>query len=154
MLDEATNKLPQRRSLRPRVAGLIPTPPDSCIDVVREALEDRRRRIEAAAFRLVVDAEGSHASWLTLLGSPNVGSSARNAWLTEAATVALYRFRYDINDQTLLGVVANVESAEQAAERRAAQLAITRAQALSRSSTPGLLRQYERLSGASRSPLR
>ena len=132
LLDEATNQLPRRWNARPRVASLIPTPAGYFTDDVRKALDDRRKLIEAAALRLAMDAEGACPSWLTPLGRPSADHAARTAWLAEIATVALYRYRYDINDHTPLGVIANVRSADQLAELRAAQLAITRARALSR----------------------
>lgn len=61
------------------------------------------------------------------LGQPSSRLEARERWEAHAATVALYRYRYEITGPAPLGDVKTITTADQAAEHRAAQIALARA---------------------------
>lgn len=131
MLDQATGQLSPGKNRRRRVAGLIATPARPIPDDMQTALDERQALIEARARRLVNDAEQAGAAWLLPLGKPPSVSRARAQWQTEAATIALYRHRYDIGGSSPLGDAKSIRTPEQAAERRAAQAALVRLRQLS-----------------------
>src|SRR5699024_7589906 len=62
--------------------------------------------------------------WVSGLGA--FRPQARAQWLTYAATVALYRHRYDITGPTLLGSRASITSVQQAVEHCATITALRR----------------------------
>lgn len=133
MIDQATQRLPQRMNVRTRrVAGLIPIPAEPIADEMQDALRDRRSLIEAAAHQLAQDAIDAGAAWTKRLGETLVPQADRARWMTYVATVALYRHRYGIHGPSPLGNVKTAETAEQAAESRLAYAAEQRARALSK----------------------
>ena len=126
MLDQATNQLAPGKNRRRRVAGLIATPAQPIPDDVQTALDERQALLEAHARRLVNDAEQAGAAWLSRLGKPPTQVRARAQWQVLAATIALYRHRYEISGSSPLGDAKAIRTPEQAAEHRAAQSALTR----------------------------
>lgn len=132
MLNQATQKLRPGKRTRARVAGLIPTPAEPIADDMQTALIERHALIEAAARQLMHDAQEAGAAWVARLGHPGSRPEARVRWEAHAATVALYRYRYEINGTSPLGEAKAVTTADQAAERRAAQTALARARHIAR----------------------
>ena len=126
MLDQATSQLAPGKNRRPRVAGLIATPAEPITGDMQTALVTRQTLIEAAARRLVQEAQDAGTAWLSRLGTPTAQPRARTRWENEAAAVALYRHRYDISDPAPLGDAKTIRNPEQAAEHRAAQVALAR----------------------------
>lgn len=126
MLDQATQELRPGRPTRARVAGLIPVPAELIADDMQTALTERQTLIETAARRLLHDAHEAGAAWVMKLGRPSARPEAQARWEAHAATVALYRYRYEITGPTPLGD-AKATSADQAAEYRVAQTALARA---------------------------
>ena len=133
MLDQATQKLRPGKRTRARVARLIPTPAEPIPDDIQTALDERQALIEARTRRLVEEAQEARAVWVSRLGQPRPQARAREQWLTHAATVALYRYRYDISGPSPLGDAKAFLTADQAAEYRAAQGALRSVQAISAS---------------------
>ncbi len=126
MLDQATAQLRPGKNRRARVAGLIARPAQPVPDDMQAALTERQALIEARARRLVEDAQEAGAAWVSRLGTPRPQGRAREQWLTHAATVALYRNRYDIDSPAPLGDAKEIKTAEQVAEYQAAQTAWAR----------------------------
>lgn len=124
MLDQATQKLQTGKRTRARVAGLIPTPAEPIADDMQTALTERQALIETAARRLLHDAQEAGAAWVARLGQPGSRPEARELWKARAATVALYRYRYDISGLVPLGDPHAARSPDQAAEYRVGQLAL------------------------------
>lgn len=127
MLDQATTQLPRGRGRSRSVAGLIATPAEPINEDMQTALTDRQVLIETAAWNLVREAQEAGAAWLARLGKPPAQPRQREQWLAYAATVALYRYRYDITDPTPLGAPKSIKIAEQTAEYRAAYARVERA---------------------------
>ena len=134
MLDQATTQLPRGRGRSRSVAGLIATPAEPINEDMQTALTDRQVLIETAARKLVREAQEAGAAWLARLGKPPTQPRQREQWLAHAATVALYRHRYDITDPTPLGAPKSIKIAEQTAEYRAAYARMERARQLGRMS--------------------
>lgn len=132
MLDQATQQLRPGKRTRARVAGLIPTPAEPIADDMQTALIERHALIEGAARQLLHDAQEAGAAWVARLGHPSSRPDARERWEAHAATVALYRYRYEINGTSPLGEAKAVTTADQAVERRAAQTALARARHIAR----------------------
>ncbi|MDH5134304.1 MULTISPECIES: MobF family relaxase [unclassified Microbacterium] len=130
MLDQATTQLPRGRGRSRSVAGLIATPTEPINEDMQTALTDRQLLIETAAWNLVREAQEAGAAWLARLGKPPAQPRQREQWLAYAATVALYRYRYDITDPTPLGAPKSIKIAEQTAEYRAAYARVERARQL------------------------
>lgn len=128
MLDQATQKLRPGKRTRARVAGLIPVPAEPIADDMQTALTERQTLIETAARRLLHDAQEAGAARVARLGQPSSQLEARERWEAHAATVALYRYRYEITGTSPLGDAKAVLTADQAAEYRAAQVALRGAQ--------------------------
>ncbi|WP_437584290.1 MobF family relaxase [Paramicrobacterium sp. CJ85] len=126
MVDQANQKLRPGKRTRTRVAGLIPTPAEPMADDMRAALAERQALIEAAARGLVRDAQEAGAAWVTRLGQSSSRPEALERWEAHAATVALYRDRYEITGPAPLGDPHAVRGPDQAAEYRVGQLALRR----------------------------
>lgn len=133
-LDEATSQLPRGRDSRQRVAGLIPLPAEPLTDDMRSSLSDRKALIEARAHRLVTEAQQAGAAWLDSLGASGPHPRTRARWQAEAATIALYRYRYEIHSRSPLGTSSGSISAAQDAERRIAASVLQRVRGLRRRS--------------------
>lgn len=131
MLDEATRRLPHGRPITSdRVAGLIPKPAKPVAERMQPPLAEREARIETAAQELVHEAINSGAAWVSRLGAAGGVPRDRTQWFGLAATVALYRYRYEITGPAPLGDPEEVSHPEQAAEQRVAQVAHARLHAL------------------------
>ncbi len=126
MLDQATRKLRPGKRTRARVAGLIPAPAEPIADDMQTALTQRQALIETAARRLLHDAHEAGAAWVTKLGQSSARPEAQERWEAHAATVALYRYRYEITGPSPLGDPQSVGTPEQAVEHRIAQSALAR----------------------------
>lgn len=124
MVDQANQKLRPGKRTRTRVAGLIPTPAEPMADDMRAALAERQALIETAARGLVRDAQEAGAAWVTRLGQSSSRPEALERWEAHAATVALYRDRYEITGPAPLGDPHAVRGPDQAAEYRVGQLAL------------------------------
>ncbi|WP_294178876.1 MobF family relaxase [uncultured Schumannella sp.] len=131
MLDQATQKLRPGKRTRVRVAGLIPTPAEPIAYDMQTALTERQRLIEAAAGRLVDEAQSVGASWASRLGKPPTQPRARTQWQAHAVTIALYRYRYEVTGSSPLGEAQSVRTPEQAAEHRTARSAFAQLRQLS-----------------------
>ncbi|WP_206516754.1 hypothetical protein [Brachybacterium saurashtrense] len=112
---------------------------------MRPALTERQTLIETAARRLLHDAQEARAAWVARLGQPSPRPEARERWEAHAATVALYRYRYDIIGTSPLGDKKTSVTAEQGAEHRAATAALRRAQAIGQRIDAGPYRRAPRI---------
>ena len=149
MLDQATQKLQPGKRTRPRVAGLIPTPAEPIADDMQTALTERQALIETAARQLLHDAQEAGAAWVAWFGQPSSRAEARERWEAHAATVALYRYRYEITSPSPLGDAKAITLADQTVEYRAAQTALARAKRVSRQTTTGAQRERQQEVGRS-----
>lgn len=145
LLDQATGSLPPGDNAPARVAGLIGTPTEPVTEDMRAALADRQALIGAAARRLVQEAQDAGAAWIGRLGQSGPQPKARAQWHAHAATVALYRYRYDITGPAPLGDKKTITVAEQAAEHRTATVALRRAQAIGQRSDTASRRRTQRI---------
>ncbi len=132
MLDQATQQLRPGKRTRARVAGLIAKPVEPIADDMQTALAQRQALIEAAARRLLRDAQEVGAAWVAKLGQPSARAEAQERWEAHAVTVALYRYRYEITGPSPLGDAKAITTADQAVEYRAAQVALRGAQTANR----------------------
>ncbi|WP_448233178.1 MobF family relaxase [Microbacterium lacticum] len=130
MLDEASRQLPKRPSSCELVAGLIRKPIEPLAHDIGKALAERQRLIESAARQLVSAAQEVGAEWLRPFGQPPPDSTARAQWQTCAATVALYRYRYDVTGPSPVGAARDSASVDQFVEWRSARAALARARRL------------------------
>jgi conjugative relaxase-like TrwC/TraI family protein len=92
-----------RKPLR-LIAGLIPHAGGPMATDMREALDERRSLIEARADAVLDTALNDDAPWTRALGTPPTDQRRNTAWRRAARTVAAYRDRYLIADDTPLGV--------------------------------------------------
>ena len=150
MLDQATQKLRPGKRTRVRVAGLIPTPAEPIANDMQTALTERRALIETAARQLVQDALDASADWTKRLGAASVPQSERKSWTAHVAAIALYRHRYDITGPSPVGDGQKIKTTEQAAEYRAAQVALARAKRLSRQTTAAVQQERRQEVGRAR----
>ena len=107
-------------------------PAEPIADDMQTALTERQTLIETVARRLLHDAQEAGAAWVARLGQPSSRLEARERWEAHAATVALYRYRYEITGPSPLGDAKAVLTADQAAENRAAQVALRGVQTANR----------------------
>lgn len=131
MLDQATSQLPPGKNRRLRVAGLIARPADPVTDDMQTALDERQALIEARTRQLAREAQDAGTAWVSRFGRPSEHAKAKRQWRAYVATVALYRYRYDITGPTPLGDPKGITTAEQAAEYRVVQAALRSARAIS-----------------------
>lgn len=150
MLDQATQKLRPGKRTTVRVAGLIPTPAEPIADDMQTALTERHTLIETAARRLLHDAQEAGAAWVARLGQPSSRPEARERWEAHAATVVLYRYRYEITSPSPLGDARAITLAAQAADYRAAQTALARANRVARKTTADVRREQQAEAGRTR----
>ncbi|MVT27185.1 relaxase domain-containing protein [Nesterenkonia alkaliphila] len=118
IIEKATHTLTRQRDIRPRVGGLIPTPSGPLEDDIQTALTARQKLIEAGAHRLLGHALDTDRTWTKHLGTPPMRARARAAWMESAATIALYRHRYDIEEPAPLGDVQQIRGSDQATQKR------------------------------------
>lgn len=121
----------KRRAGTQLIAGLIPmavgvTDPDSA-----RALDDRREAMERRARDLVELAFERRAAWLRPLGDPPTDPVARKRWTEVLSSVAAYRARWNIDDESPLGSDSAVCTIEALDHRERAKIAIQRALRLS-----------------------
>ncbi|WP_210651550.1 AAA family ATPase [Nocardioides sp. SYSU D00065] len=103
-VDKLAATPPRGCRLRPRlIAGLIPEPlgPMSAED--RQAIDQRKELIESRARALAEEAVASRRPWVRRLEPRSVGAGFDDAWLDAATTVAVYRDRYKIASNLLVG---------------------------------------------------
>ncbi|AHI20865.1 MULTISPECIES: MobF family relaxase [Actinomycetes] len=127
MIDTATAQMTHGRTSTPgRVGGLIARPAEPLDEDMRTALRQREALIDAAAGAALDEAVDHKVGWATQLGAPGPSTREREWWRAHAVTIALYRQRYDIQSAAPLGSDKDVESPQQADERRTAQVAYSR----------------------------
>lgn len=137
IIEKATRSLSRRRAARPRIAGLIPTPAGPLDDNMQQALIARQELIEAGAHHLLLHALDADESWTQHLGTSPTRGRNRAAWMENAATVALYRYRYEIGDPDPLGNTEPSHGPKQHTELQRAATAMRRLRALDSQSGPG-----------------
>lgn len=87
------------------IAGLIPPAQGEMGDNMRHALDEQRELIEQRADAVLDTALDQGATWTIPLGTPPRTAAQRRAWRQQARTVAAYRDRYGITDDTPLGAL-------------------------------------------------
>ncbi|CDK01600.1 TrwC relaxase [Microbacterium sp. C448] len=85
------------------IAGLVPAASGPMADDMRQALDERRDLIEKRADAVLDAALNEGATWTKALGPSPRQRAKRQTWLRRARTVAAYRDRYGITDDTPLG---------------------------------------------------
>jgi hypothetical protein len=131
LIDRATLNRPSGRGARRRrVAGLLPTPAEPIAQDMQTALNERAALIEASARQAVRQAVGEGEGWTSRLGNPPRSRRDRAAWFAHAATIALYRHRYDIAGPAPLDNPKDITKPQQATEYRAAYAALRQARGL------------------------
>ena len=88
------------------IAGLIPHAGGSMTEDMRQALDERRELIEQRADVVLGIALDEKATWTKALGTPPGDPRKALSWRCHARTVAAYRDRYGITDDTPLGTAA------------------------------------------------
>lgn len=85
------------------IAGLIPHVQGSIAANMRQALTERRELIETRADAILDTARQTGEPWTQPLGTPPAGRREQARWRRDARTIAAYRDRYQISDDTPLG---------------------------------------------------
>ncbi len=85
------------------IAGLIPSADGPMASDMRQALDERRELIEARADAVLDTARDAGESWTVPLGEPPLDPRTTAAWRRHARTIAAYRDRYGITEDTPLG---------------------------------------------------
>jgi conjugative relaxase-like TrwC/TraI family protein len=106
------------------IVGLIPHAAGPMTSEMRHALTERQGLIEARADAILDTALQGAEPWTDALGQPPTDERALSRWRQSARTVAAYRDRYGIDDDTALG--ARPESASQKIDHARAQAALRR----------------------------
>ena len=104
------------------IAGLIPAADGPITHDMRHALDERRELIEARADAVLDTARDTGEPWTRPLGEPPRDPRKTAAWRRHARTIAAYRDRYGITDDTPLGPAP--ESAAQKIDRARAEVAL------------------------------
>ncbi|RKN69355.1 conjugal transfer protein [Microbacterium sp. CGR2] len=115
------------------IAGLVPAARGSMSTDMRQALDERRELIEQRANAVLDIALDAKAPWMKPLGTPPRDPHKTAAWRQHAGTVAAYRDRYNITDDTPLGPAP--ETTVQKIDAARARTALERAQAITQTST-------------------
>jgi conjugative relaxase-like TrwC/TraI family protein len=128
---------PPRRAAADRIVGLFPrlagvTDPD-----MARALDERQTLLEQRAREMATTAVEHRQPWAAQLGTPPSDPVRREVWLRRLDTVAAYRERWGITDQTILGT-REPTSLEQEAQRRLAQSAVKSALSITRDERPSV----------------
>lgn len=93
-----------RTRMAPRlIAGLIPSADGPMTDDMRQALDERWELIETRADAVLDTARDAGEAWTVPLGDPARDPRKTAAWRRYARTVAAYRDRYGLTDDTPLG---------------------------------------------------
>ncbi|WP_346037334.1 MobF family relaxase [Brevibacterium picturae] len=104
------------------IAGLFSSADGPMIDDMRHALDERRGLIEARADAVLDTARDAGEAWTRPLGDPPRDPRKTAAWRGYARTIAAYRDRYGITEDTPLGPLP--ESAAQKIDRARAEAAL------------------------------
>ncbi len=112
------------------IVGLIPRAHDINDPEMAEALAERDQAMEVRARTLAEQAVGTVDSWAQSLGAPPAGSNRWERWMREVSTIAAYRDRWHITDNSAVGKKGDASSIEQAEQRQRAQAAAVRAFAI------------------------
>jgi conjugative relaxase-like TrwC/TraI family protein len=112
------------------VVGLFPAATGVADHDMEQALDDRRTLIEQRTRSLALDAIKNRQPWAMQLGQPPAEHDRREEWLRQLDNIAAYRDRWQVNTRMVLG--GEPRSREQMAHRQSAQLAASRALAISR----------------------
>ncbi|WP_413453084.1 AAA family ATPase [Georgenia phoenicis] len=112
------------------IAGLIPSADGPMTDDMRQALEERRELIETRADAVLDTAREVGEPWTKPLGQPPRDPREAAAWRRHARTIAAYRDRYGITEDTPLG--PEPEDTGQKIEFARARSALARSRAIAR----------------------
>ncbi|MGP5291069.1 MobF family relaxase [Brachybacterium tyrofermentans] len=104
------------------IVGLIPHAAGAMSGEMRQALTERQELIEARADAILDTALHDAEPWMTGLGTPSADERGAARWRRDARTVAAYRDRYSINDDTAVGAVPEAASQKIDHARAAAAL--------------------------------
>lgn len=117
-------------------AGLVPEARGQMTADMRQALDERREMIEARADAVLDTARETDEPWTKALGQPPRDPRKTAAWRRHARTVAAYRDRYGVTNDTPTG--AAPEATAQRIDAARAKTALDRAHALNiEDVTPG-----------------
>ncbi len=112
------------------IVGLIPSADGPMTEDMRHALDERRQLIEHRATTVLDSALTDQEPWTAALGPEPEGEKEAKAWRRNARAVAAYRDRYQITSSRALG--PEPESATQKIDRARADVALLRAQAITK----------------------
>ncbi|GAA1488221.1 hypothetical protein GCM10009626_09670 [Brachybacterium sacelli] len=112
------------------IAGLIPSADGPMTRDLRQALDERRELIEARAEAVLDTARDAGEAWTQPLGEPPQDPRKTVTWQRHARTIAAYRDRYGIADDTPLGPAP--ENAAQKIDAARARSALARAEEAAR----------------------
>ncbi|WP_026077642.1 MobF family relaxase [Brevibacterium senegalense] len=104
------------------IAGLIPSAEGPMTGDMCRALDERRELIEARAEAILDTARDAGEAWTRPLGETPRDPRKTAAWRRHARTIAAYRDRYGITDETPLGPA--LENAAQRIDRARAEAAL------------------------------
>lgn len=79
-------------------------------DDMRQALDERRELIEVRADAVLDTAREAGKAWTRPLGEPPRDPRKAGVWRRSARTIAAYRDRYGITDDTAIGPPAEAEA--------------------------------------------
>ena len=116
------------------IAGLIPHAQGPIAADMREALTERRELIETRADAILDTARQTGEPWTQPLGDPPSGDREQARWRRDARTIAAYRDRYQISDDTPLEPAP--QGSAQKIDRARAHAAFNRAQKLAEAEQP------------------
>jgi hypothetical protein len=117
------------------IAGLIPRVQKVSDPEMAQALAERDRAMEARARTLADQALETGEPWVQRLGAPPVARAPRERWIREVSTIAAYRDRWHVTGPSALDERGSTSTTEQRGQRKLAQSAVTRAEALSGTQT-------------------
>jgi conjugative relaxase-like TrwC/TraI family protein len=112
------------------IAGLIPRAQGVSDPEMAQALAERDRAMEGRARTLADRAVENSEGWARRFGIPPTAPARRERWMREISTIAAYRDRWHLTNQSVLGKQGDVSSTEQSGQRQLAQAAAARAAAI------------------------
>ncbi|TDO92382.1 MobF family relaxase [Enemella evansiae] len=110
------------------IAGLVPSADGPMAADMRQALDERRELIETRADAVLDTARDAGEPWTRPLGGPPRDPRKAHTWRRYVRTIAAYRDRYGITDDTAIGPPADAEAQRIDRARAAAALARIRDQ--------------------------